>query len=413
METSEWNPLGYKPLYRELFKKHMARQEELLRRGRPVGWFYTFYPSELIYAFDIVPAFPEQYSAYCAARGSAVNLMNLSTSMGYGRFLCDYFNVSIGAVLAPEKATQPVMPDPDFIVGSRGLCFAHCEMAYALSRIKKVPHCYVTFPYWTREIVGRHDSLTKIPEKIDSRYLNYCVSEIEGLISFLEKVTGENINEEKFREAFKLAEETSKLLIKILELMTSRPTPGSQREICDLVVPGFFVLGSPYAYEFAVKAYELINERVKRGIGVTSEEKIRLLTFGIIPWHSLSLYEYCERMGVTFPVNLFINESVHLVEASKPFESSVRRTIHFTNADFDLMYDVVNDVKHVDLDGALLIENPGCRVSSITVRPLAEIIEVELGIPCLILEISQCDPTITPLERVKMQIEAFIETLES
>jgi len=31
MKMQKWNPLGYKALYRELLKRRLARQEELLR----------------------------------------------------------------------------------------------------------------------------------------------------------------------------------------------------------------------------------------------------------------------------------------------------------------------------------------------------------------------------------------------
>jgi len=412
MKMQEWNPLGYKALYKELFKRHLARQEELLKRGRPVGWFFSFHPSELIYVFDLVSAFPEQYSAYCAARGSSTDLIDVSLSMGYGHFLCDYFKTTIGSIVKPEKATPPTMPKPDFIIGSRGLCIAHCEMADVFARFNKVPFYIVNYPYWTRYMIGRHDGFTKVPEKIDETYFEYCVESLKGLIDFLEGITGEKMSEDKFKDVFRVAEDTSKLLVEIIHLMMSKPTPGSQREICDLVFVAFFALGSTYAYDFAREAYNLIRDKVKNGVGVVPNERYRLLTFGIMPWHSLTLYEYCERLGATFPVNLYVNESVHLVEADKPFESMVRRTIHFTNADYEMIYDVVEGVKEADLDGAILFENTGCRVTSMIIKPLADILEEELGIPSLIIEAPQCDPRIMSLDRAKMQIEAFLETLK-
>ncbi|MEM2394667.1 MAG: 2-hydroxyacyl-CoA dehydratase family protein [Candidatus Bathyarchaeia archaeon] len=412
MTDQGWRPLGYRTLFRELFKEHLKRQEELLRRKRRVGWFFSFQPSELIYIFDLVPAFPEQYSAYCAARGSSTDLIDCSIGAGYSHFLCDYFKNTLGFVIEPAKATPPPMPKPDFIVGMRGLCVAHSEMAELFAMMHRIP-CYIlNCPYWTRDIIGRHDWLTKVPERMERMYYEYFVDGINGLIDFMEKVTGDKMDENRFKEVFQLSERTSKMLIEILRLMMSKPTPGSQRDLSDLVFVSFFALGSSYAHEFTEKALNMIKERVSKGEGVAANEKYRLLTFGIMPWHSLSLYEYCEASGATFPVNLYAAETVHLVEADKPYESMLRRTIHFTNADYDLMYDVVEGVKNADLDGAILFENTGCRVASMVIQPLTDIIKERLGIPSLIIEAPQCDPRVTPLSKIKMQIDAFLEALK-
>ncbi|RLI24189.1 MAG: hypothetical protein DRO52_05920, partial [Candidatus Hecatellales archaeon] len=170
-------------------------------------------------------------------------------------------------------------------------------------------------------------------------------------------------------------------------------------------------LGSGYAYEFAREAYRLIRDRVQRGEGVVPEERFRLLTFGIMPWHSLSLYDYCERLGATFPINLYVNTSVYLVDSGKPFESMVRRSLHLANLTYDLMDIILENARKADLDGAVLFENTGCRITSMIIRPLADLLQSELGIPSLILEAPQCDPRVMPLEKAKMQLEAFLEAL--
>lgn len=410
--SQEWRPLGYRTLFKELFRQHLKRQEELLGNNRPVGWFFSFQPSELIYTFDLISAFPEQYAAYCASRGSSIDLIDSCLSMGFSHFLCDYFRNTVGFLVEPEKATPPPMPKPDFIVGMRGLCMSHSEMSELFAYTRKIP-CYISnCPYWTRDIIGRHNWITKVPEKMDKLYYEYGVQVFDGLIDFLEKITKEKMDEDKLKDVFRISEKTSKMLVEIMRLMMSKPTPGSQRDLSDLVFVSFFALGSNYAYDFASKAYSIIKERVHEGIGVTSNERYRLLTFGIMPWHSLSLYEYCETLGATFPVNLYAAETVHLVEAEKPYESMLRRTIHFTNADYELMYDVVEDLKNADLNGAILFENTGCRVTSMIVKPFAEILMERLGIPSLIVEAPQCDPRITTIDKIKMQIDAFLEALE-
>jgi len=412
MSESEWNPLGYKNLYRELFRKHLERQERLMKEGKKVGWFFSFSPSELIYVFDVISAYPEQYSAYCAARGSSVDLIDSAVGNGYSHFLCDYFKTTLGSLLTPEKATKPLMPVPDFIIDTRALCVAHHEMSEIFSRIFNIPKFTVTYPYWTKDSATNIDELTKIPERIEQSYVDYTISRLQKLVEFMERICNTEMDDKKFRDVFSTSEKTSKLLIEIAEMMMSKPTPGSQREIADLVFLGFFVLGSDYAYEFSLKAHKIIRERIKRREGVSENEKFRLLTFGIMPWHSLELYEYCERTGITFPINLYVNASLHLVDSKKPFESMVRRSLHFTNCSYDMMDGVVRNARKADVDGALLLENTGCRITSMITRALADTLNERLGISSLVIEAPQCDPRVMSMERAKTQIEAYVESLE-
>ncbi|AIY89837.1 2-hydroxyacyl-CoA dehydratase subunit D [Geoglobus acetivorans] len=404
-----WNPIGYKTLYRELFRKHLERQSRLAEKNRPVGWFFSFHPSELIYVFDVIPAFPEQYSAYCAARGSSSDLIDSAISHGYSHFICDYFKTTLGMILEPEKATKPLMPRPDFIVGTRALCVAHHEMADVFARYYGVPRYVINYPYWTSDSLKNLDEVTKEAEWAEELYVEYTIDRLKDLMSFMESVAGP-YDEDKFREVFAISEKTSQLLIDTLDLMMSTPTPASQRELGDFVFIAFFVLGSDYAYEFMKKAHEMMKERVKKREGV-SDEKHRLLTFGIMPWHTLSLYEYCERNGANFPVNLYVNASVHRVDASKPLESMVRRSMHVTNSGYEMLDSVVRTAKKADIDGALLLENTGCRITSMIVRPLAKVLQEELGISSLILEAPQCDPRLMPLERAKNLIDAYLESI--
>lgn len=406
---SFWNPIGYKELYRNLFRKHLERQEKLLENKRPVGWFFSFHPSEIIYIFDVVSAFPEQYSAYCAARGSSADLIDSAIQHYYSHFICDYFKTTLGSILEPEKATKPLMPKPDFIIGTRALCVAHHEMADVFARYFNIPRFTVNYPYWTSDSLKNPDELTKEAEWAEELYVEYTIERLKDLFNFMERVAGP-LDEERMREVFRTSEKTSELMIETLRMMMSKPTPASQREIGDFVFIAFFVLGSDYAYEFMKKAHEMMKERVKKREGV-SEEKHRLLTFGIMPWHTLSLYEYCERNGATFPVNLYVNASVHRADSSRPFESMVRRSMHFTNSSYEMLNSVVKTARKADIDGALLLENTGCRITSMIIRPLADVLQQELGISSLILEAPQCDPRLMLIERAKNLIDAYLESL--
>jgi len=85
--------------------------------------------------------------------------------------------------------------------------------------------------------------------------------------------------------------------------------------------------------------------------------------------------------------------------------------MHFTNSSYEMLDGVVKTARKADLDGALLLENTGCRITSMIIRPLADRLYEDLGIQSLILEAPQCDPRVMPMERAKTQIDAFLESL--
>ncbi len=414
LKPQEWKPLNTGIYFREMFKKHLTRQQKLLEKKRPVGWFWSFHPAELSYVFDIINIFPEQYSAYCAAKGLSMPLIDSFVEKGYAGFLCDYFKCSVGSIFNPEDA--PLKGHcglkPSFVLDSRMLCYGHHTMSEVFSEIYGIPRYVLDAPYWVKDKVKNIDELTKIPEKVDEYYLDFVIQQIKDYVGFLEKLTGEKMDEEKFKNVFKISEETSKNLLRIAELMFSKPTPGSQIDVGDYVMVGFFLHGADYALEFVKKSREVIEDKVKRKMGVVADEKLRLITHGIMPWHALPLYKYYEELGITFPVNPYLQASMCLVEASKPFESMARRCLNGANCEIEIWGEsMLRNVKKADVDGAIMFENTGCRVIAMGLRVLKDILYEELGIPSLIIEGPQCDPRGMPFERAKTQIDAFIESL--
>jgi benzoyl-CoA reductase/2-hydroxyglutaryl-CoA dehydratase subunit BcrC/BadD/HgdB len=213
------------------------------------------------------------------------------------------------------------------------------------------------------------------------------------------------------REVFEVSEKTSRNLIEIANLMTSKPVPMSQMDYRDFPAVGFFVTAADYALDFAEKSLEMIKERVKKREGVVEEERIRLASQGIIPWYS-ELYKYYEERGVVFPVNLYVEGTFYLIEASRPFESLVRRSMLPLNCELDAWIEsVMKRIKQADVDGAILFENTGCRPISFGLRAFKEMLQQELGIPSIIVEAPQCDSRGMPLERAITKINAFVESL--
>jgi len=253
--------------------------------------------------------------------------------------------------------------------------------------------------------------LTKVSERIDEDDFDFVVSQLWDFIRFLEKLTGDKLDEGRMREVFEVSEKTSRNLIEIANLMMSKPVPMSQMDYRDFPAVGFFITAADYALDFTEKSLALIKERVKKKEGVVEEEKVRLASQGIIPWYS-ELYKYYEERGVVFPVNLYVEGTFYLIEASKPFESLVRRSMLPLNCEPDTWIEsAIRRIKQADVDGAILFENTGCRPIAFGLREFKEVLQQELGLPSVIVEAPQCDSRGMPFERALTKINAFIESL--
>lgn len=415
LKVQTWRPLEeLQKLFRETFQSHILRILQLREKGKPVGWFWAASPVELAYVFDIINIFPEQYSAFCASRKKGDKLIDAAVEYQYGEFTCDYLKCSVGSILNSEAAPLGghCGLKPDFVLDSRMCCFGHHAMSEIFANLyADVKRFVIDSPYWTKDMVGKVDFLTKIPERISKDELEFVVNQLWDLIHFLEEITGEKLDEERMKRTFEVSEKTSRNLIEIANLMLSKPTPMSQMDYRDFPAIGFFITAADYALQFTEKSLEIIKERVKKKEGVVEEERLRLMSQGIIPWYS-ELYKYYEERGVVFPLNLYVEGTFYLIEASKPLESLVRRSMLPLNCELDAWIEsVIRRVKMADVDGAIMFENTGCRPISFGLRGLKEILWEELGIPSIIVEAPQCDSRKMTLERAISKINAFIETL--
>jgi len=70
------------PFIKDFYAK--ARQKK--REGRPICWYMSGTPKELLYAMDITPIMAEGFSGQMAAKGEAVaRYLEIAEVKGFGR----------------------------------------------------------------------------------------------------------------------------------------------------------------------------------------------------------------------------------------------------------------------------------------------------------------------------------------
>ena len=88
-------------------------------QGRPVVWVTSMAPVEMVYAFDGIPFFPENYAALCSSRKVATEFCQAAEAKGYSQDLCSYALCTLGVVFEKRGAFgDEGPPAPDILLAT-------------------------------------------------------------------------------------------------------------------------------------------------------------------------------------------------------------------------------------------------------------------------------------------------------
>ncbi|MBW2349213.1 MAG: 2-hydroxyglutaryl-CoA dehydratase, partial [Deltaproteobacteria bacterium] len=66
-------------------------------KEKPIAWITSGAPVEFLFAMDIIPIYPENYAAMCAANHQSVELMEAAEAQGFSQDICAYARTDFGA----------------------------------------------------------------------------------------------------------------------------------------------------------------------------------------------------------------------------------------------------------------------------------------------------------------------------
>ena len=250
-------------------------------------------------------------------------------------------------------------------------------------------------------------------EHLESRHVEQYVSQLEDLVSFLEKQTGTRLDRKRLRETVALSDQTSRLWMEIQDCRKAVPAPMDARDAFSAVFFMLCVPGTRLAVEFYERLRDEVRERVKNGVGVVEAERFRLVWDNLPLWFNLGIFEYLNSLGAVVVAETFSHVWAGSLDPSKPYESLARKYLpNFANSSverkIDLMISLVGDF---GADGVILATNWGCRMMSVGETIVKDVVYKRLGVPSLILDADSSDWRNYNEAQAKARIEAFIEML--
>jgi benzoyl-CoA reductase/2-hydroxyglutaryl-CoA dehydratase subunit BcrC/BadD/HgdB len=409
-------PFQIYPKYKELSADYYARLGRARQEGKTLAWGVVMLPAEILRAMDIEPVLGEPYSAVCTASGFAPEFTAATENYGFRRDFCAYSRNFIGSFLL-NKGPLGEMPAPDLIIGFKTGCNDHLAWFETLSQITGKPFFGIDMPL--------------IYEDITERHLRYVEAQLENFIAFLEKVTGRKLEEERLIEAVTLSHEARELWTEIVGYCRNTPCPMNFRNQLSFMMPAVSLRGTRGAVEFYRELRDELKERVRRGVAAAAEEKVRLLWDNVPPWYYMQLFGYLDQQGAVIVVSPYVAlfgvsppllpslsaRGRKLIQWKKPasLEEAVREVAkdflrHMTYeslpaklASYDQM------VKEFGVQAALFHANRGCKTLSLNRKDAARYVEQKLGIPVLVFEGSNADPTHFDEAGTVARINAFLE----
>jgi len=387
----------------EIYYRDLATAKQ---QGKPVIWVTSMSPIELVYAFDGIPFFPENYSALCSSRKVSVDFVEAGESLGYSAGICSYALNTFGFIHLNKSAfgeMAPPPPPPDVLLATEGACMTHPKWWEALQRHYNCPLVIVDAAYI-----------------VDSNHLtdhqkNYMANELENAAYEIAEYTDKKFDLDKLKEVVALSDRCSELWDDIDEMRAAVPTPISQIDVFTLQFPLVTLKGTKQAVEFYEPLYAEVKQRVDNHVGFLENERFRLMWDLFPVFHNLKLLNYFAQYDATFVADLYGNAFSGRLDASDPFGSlSARYQSFFMRSASWGKSEIYKDrARRYKVDGMVFHANRCCRCFSAEQPELAHILKEDLGIPSMRFEADMVDPRAYDDAQVKAQIEAFMEMLEA
>jgi len=384
-------------MYYQMLADYYARLLTARQKGDFIAAHTVFFPSEILYAMDIVPLHTETTSWMTALfLGEYADILAAGATLGMAPEICSPHRGLAGAFAIGA------LPRPDVILWSNMVCDNTAKSGDLLMKITGCPGFFLDHPFQCTE-----DEMT------------YLILELEDMIRFLEAQSGRKMNWDRLSEAVARMDRQIELLREINRLREAVPSPFHPQGFLELLTVDYLFAGRPEATEYLETLRQELSEAVAQGKGAVPHERFRLMTLFLPPMYLIGFLEKISQeygaVSVTEP--FFCSWGEGRLDPSKPLESVARKSFMLPEMrmygplDDRALGQIVECAKRFKIDGAIYYADIGCRHTCATIKLFKDILD-GLDIPVLTLDCDIVDPTITSEEEIRTKLEGFFELLE-
>lgn len=384
-------------LYYNMLQTYYKRLIQASDENKPIAACTDFFPSEILYALDIVPMQTEVSTWMMVLfTGEIEDILAAASDKGLVSEICTAHRGLVGAL-----ATGAI-PRPNMMLWSNLVCDNTAKSGELIC-----------------EITGCHGFFLDHPFKKSTAELEYLVSELKDMVSFLEYHSGKKMDWDRLSETVARMDHQIQLFREISELRKAVPTPFSPLGFLQLLTTDYLFPGQPEAIEYLETLRDELRETVAAGKGAVSRERFRLMSFFLPPMYMMGfldrLSEEYGAVSVTEPFFTFWGEG--RLDPAKPLESVAQKSYMipemrmFGPMDERAINGIIDCAQQYRINGAVYYANVGCRHTCATIKLFKDVLE-KIDVPVLTVDCDVVDPTVTSEDEVREKLEQFFELLE-
>jgi benzoyl-CoA reductase/2-hydroxyglutaryl-CoA dehydratase subunit BcrC/BadD/HgdB len=387
-----------------IITRYYQEVKECRKEQKPIAWITTMTPIEVVSALDIFVIYPENYSAVCASRKVAAELIDAAERRGYSRDICSYASCNLGMIFEKKGAFgDEGLPRPDMLIATELACDTHVKWFECVSRELGVPLFIM-------------DAAYRVNDTPQDYQRAYYQKQLKNLIRFLEEQTKRKLDFDHFKEIIDYSDKASELWNKISTSRKNVPSPVTTHSIFSGMFPMVTLAGKPEAVDFYRLWWSEVKEAVDNKQGGIPNEKYRLL-WDIFPlWHDLKVFTRFEQAGAVFVADLYADSFSQRLDPSDPFNSLTDKYLchleHIEGAS-KRMARYRQMVEEYKINGAVFHSNRVCRYESMGQLLVQKFLKDELHLPVLMFESDHVDPTKHSKSLLDQKIDMFLEMLAS
>ncbi|MFW9875540.1 MAG: 2-hydroxyacyl-CoA dehydratase subunit D, partial [Candidatus Thorarchaeota archaeon] len=253
--------------------------------------------------------------------------------------------------------------------------------------------------------------------EVTDAHITFIATQMEKLIKDLEKVSIIKFELNKLKEVLALSRECSELWKKVLETAATIPSPFTFFDGTIHMGPAVVMRGTQQAVDYYKILLAELQERIDNQIAAVDNERFRLYWEGMPIWGRLRHYsELFASLNVCVVASTYCNSWIFSAfDENDPFRSMAKAytELFIVRSDEYKEKYIKKMVDFFKIDGIIFHDAKTCPHNTNSRYGMPQRIEIELGVPNLVINGDLNDTRCLSDEQSQTSIEAFIEQLEA
>jgi len=379
-ETEDNKPSLKATRMRSIINSH--RMMEAYREGSRVAYVSEQFPSELAFAFDMIPWNLESMAIMLAQSVDVDKVFKLTQEHQLSRDICSFLRGPYGMMM------ENCYPTPDFVLTNTQPCEGLSKVGVLSGKGYKAP------------VLALH-----APNTVDEDSVNYLVKQMEQMMSQMEEGLGIKLDPDAFQSVVESSNEAREYYNKTVQLLQTKRLPDVSRELQEIFGMNYF------GVKENAKICKVLYEEALQMTEVETEKKKRVLWIGQVPEESHELLEHMRKVvDIVYWAPLW-DANMMMLDEKEPLKSIAERAILYHWDAERTQVETSQICDDHEIEGFLIANVWGCR-NVMGISQVLRDIANSKKIKHLTINIDLVDRNNYAFNHVKNRVDAFLELLQ-